>query len=78
MHLFVQSLLGNTWKLNGIKASTRIETLKLLIFRMAGIHPEDQVLVWRQETLDDCRHVKAYDLPEGCTLRLHPKIRSGF
>ena len=78
MHLFVQSLLGNTWKLNGIKDTTRIHTLKLLIFRITGMHPEDQVLMWRQELLHECRHVKAYDIPEGSTLRLHPKARSGF
>ena len=78
MHLFVQSLLGNKWKLKGVKATTSIETLKLLIFRITGMHPEDQLLLWKSETLQDFRHVGAYGLAEGCTLRLHPQVRSGF
>lgn len=78
MHLFVTCLLGNTWKLKGVKPSTSIETLKLLIFRITGIHPEDQLLLWKEERLQDYRHVGAYNLSEGCTLRLHPQIRSGF
>ena len=78
MQLFVQSVLGNTWKLNGIKDSTRVETLKLLIFRVTGMHPDDQLLLWKQEALQDHRSVSAYSVADGCTLRLHPKIRSGF
>ena len=77
MHLFVQSLLGNTWKLKGVRPTTTVETLKLLIYRITGMHPEDQLLLWKGEMMVDFRHVGHYRLAEGCTLRLHPAIRAG-
>ena len=64
-------------KLNGVKPTTSIETLKLLIFRITGMHLEDQPRCM-SETLQDFRHVGAYSLAEGCMLRLHPQVRSGF
>ena len=78
MHLLVQSLMGNTWKLKGVKDSTSVETLKLLIYRATGIHPTDQVLFRGSTQLEDVYHVGKYGLADGNTVRLHPKMRSGL
>ena len=78
MHLFVQSLMGNKWKLKGVQDSTSVETLKLLIYRATGIHPNDQVLFCGSTQLNDIYHVGKYGLAEGSTVHMHPKMRSGL
>ena len=78
MQLFVKSLLGNTWQVSGVKETTNVETLKLLIYRITSMHPSDQLLYWGSVQLEDPYHVGKYGLLDGSPIRLHPKMRSGL
>lgn len=78
MRLYIQSLLGNEWQLDGVKPDTTVETLKLLVYRIAGMHPADQLLYWKRQPLEDYRTVQSYEICDGITLNLHPRLRTGF
>jgi hypothetical protein len=73
MHLFIVTVMGNRWKLDGLQADTPVETLKLLVYRQTGMHPSAQRLFRGANELKTL-----LDLPDGCALTLHPRMQSGF
>ena len=73
MHLFLVTVLGNRWKLNGLDPDTPIEVLKLLVYRQTGMPPQQQQLWHGREKLTSLAGVR-----EGSTLTLHPRLQTGF
>jgi hypothetical protein len=73
MHLFIESMMGNRWKLDGLDVDTPVETLKLLVYRQIGMHPHVQRLFRGAVEITTLA-----DLPDGCTLTLHPRLQTGF
>ena len=73
MHLFITTLMGNHWRLDGLHRDTPVETLKLLVYRKTGMHPQAQKLFWKGQEITSLMAVT-----DGCTLHLHPQMQTGF
>ena len=73
MHLFIVTMMGNRWKLDGLGEDTPVETLKLLVYRQTGMHPSDQRLFRGRSEL-----TTLVGLPDGSVLTLHPRLQTGF
>jgi hypothetical protein len=73
MHLFITTVMGNRWELDGLGADTPMETLKLLVYRQTGMHPSVQRLF---RGTAECTTLA--DVPDGATLTLHPRLQTGF
>lgn len=73
MHLFIKTLMGNHWRLDGLHHETPVEALKLLVYRKTGMHPDVQRLYWKNREI-----TSLLTLSDGCTLQLHPQMQTGF
>ena len=78
MSVFVKTMMGETHSVQISGASTVLQ-LKMKIQQLLGMFPDQQVLMYRNEELDDDDDtIDSYDIEEGATINLFPKVASGF
>ena len=52
--------------------------LKMMIHQEIGMFPDQQVLMYQNEELDDDDTLNMYGIEDGATINLFPKVASGF
>ena len=77
MSLFVKTMMGETHSVQISEASTVLQ-LKMMIHQEIGMFPDQQVLIQQNEELDDDDTLDMYNIEDGATINLFPKVASGF
>ena len=77
MEVFVKTMMGETHSVQTSGASTVLQ-LKMKIHQILGMFPDQQVLMFLEEELDDDDTLDSYNIQEGATIKLFPKVASGF
>ena len=75
--LTVKTMMGETRDIH-VPQNCTIEQLKMKIFFELEVLPEQQVLMYQDEELDDDDTVADYNIEDGATISLFPKVASGF
>ena len=74
IRIFVKTLTGKTHKLNGLKHTDTIWSVKLKIQDAEGIPPKQQRMVFAGEQLEDGHILNDYNIEEGSTIHLILKL----
>ena len=78
MILFVKTMMGETHSVQISEASTVLQ-LKMMIHQEIGMFPDQQVLMYQNEELDDDDDtLDMFNIEDGATINLFPKVASGF
>ena len=78
MSVFVKTMMGETHTVQISGASTVLQ-LKMKIQQLLGMFPDQQVLMYQNEELDDDDDtIDSYGIEEEATIHLFPKVASGF
>ena len=72
--IFVKTLTGKTHKLNGLKHTDTIWSVKLKIQDAEGIPPKQQRMVFAGLQLEDGHILNDYNIEEGYTIHLILKL----
>ena len=80
MLVFVKTMMGETISVQIFEDSTGIVVLqdKMMIHQEIGMFPDQQVLMYQNEELDDDDTLNMYGIEDGATINLFPKVASGF
>ena len=80
MLVFVKTMIGKTISVQIFEDSTVIVVLqiKMMIHQEIGMFPDQQVLMYQNEELDDDDTHDKYNIEDGATINLIPKVASGF
>jgi molybdopterin converting factor small subunit len=78
INITVKTVMGQEIPVR-IRGSATVEDLKVKLYRVTDLEPEEQVLVFNGEELDDEDELlAAYRIQDGSTLHLMPRVSSGF
>ena len=77
MFVFVKTMMGETHSVQIFEASTVLQ-LKMMIHQEIGMFPDQQVLMYQNEELDDEDTLDMYIIEDGANINLFPKVASGF
>jgi len=78
INITVKTVMGQEIPVR-IRGSATVEDLKVKLYRVTDLEPEEQVLVFNGEELDDEDELLAtYRIQDGSTLHLMPRVSSGF
>ena len=75
--IFVKTMMGETHPVQIMGSSTVLQ-LKMMIHLELGMLPDQQVLMFQQEELDDEDTLDSYNIQDGSTINLFPNLASGF
>ena len=77
MFVFVKTMMGETHSVQIFEASTVLQ-LKMIIHQEIGMFPDQQVLMYQNEELDDDDTLDMHNIEDGATINLFPEVASGF
>ena len=77
MIVFVKTMMGETHSVQ-ISEDIPVLQLKMMIHQEIGMFPDQQVLMYQNEELDDDDSLNMYGIEDGATINLFPKVASGF
>ena len=77
MIVFVKTMMGETHSVQIFEAWTVLQ-LKMMIHQEIGMFPDQQVLMYQNEELDDEDTLDMYIIEDGANINLFPKVASGF
>ena len=78
MKLYVSTLMGDQWLLEGMTDRITVIRLKRMIFFRCDLDPACQVLTFQGEVLADRRTLAECHLQEGSTVHLTLRPATGF
>lgn len=77
MQIFVKSVMSKTVTID-VLPGERIDNVKALIEEKKGFPPSQQCLFFDGKLLDDAWTLLDYNMQEGSTVRLYPRLRGGM
>ena len=77
MFVFVKTMMGETHSVQ-ISEDIPVLQLKMMIHQEIGMFPDQQVLMYQNEELNDEDTLDMYNIEDGATINLFPKVASGF
>ena len=77
LSVFVKTMMGETHSVQ-ISGTGTVLQLKLKIHQQLGMFPDQQVLMYQNEELDDEDTLDSYNIQDGATINLFPNLASGF
>ena len=77
MFVFVKTMMGETQSVQ-ISEDIPVLQLKMMIHQEIGMFPDQQVLMYQNEELDDDDTLDMHNIEDGATINLFPKVASGF
>ena len=77
MEVFVKTMMGETHSVQTSGASTVLQ-LKMKIHQILGMFPDQQVLMFLEDELDDDDTLDSYNIDEVATIKIFLKVASGF
>jgi hypothetical protein len=77
MQITVRTMMGQEIPVN-VQSDATVEDLKVKIFRLTDMYPDQQVLIFNGEELDDDEPLVSYRIQEGSTVHLLPRVSSGL
>ena len=77
MFVFVKTMMGETHSVQ-ISEDIPVLQLKMMIHQEIGMFPDQQVLMYQNEELDDDDTLDMHNIEDGATINLFPKVASGF
>ena len=73
----VKTMMGETHTFT-VTESITVFQLKMMIHLELGMFPDQQVLMYQEEELDDDDTLDSYNIQDGSTINLFPNLASGF
>ena len=73
----VKTMMGETHTFT-VTETIPVFQLKMMIYRELGMIPDQQVLMYQEEELDDEDALDDYNIQDGSTINLFPNLASGF
>ena len=70
-------MMGETHSVQ-ISEDIPVLQLKMMIHQEIGMFPDQQVLMYQNEELENEDTIDSYNIEEGATINLFPKVASGF
>ena len=77
MLVFVKTMMGETHSVQ-ISEDIPVLQLKMMIHQEIGMFPDQQVLMYQNEELDDDDTLDMFNIEDGASINLFPKVASGF
>ena len=77
MFVFVKTMMGETHSVQ-ISEYIPVLQLKMMVHHEIGMFPDQQVLMYQNEELDDEDTLDMHNIEDGVTINLFPKVASGF
>ena len=77
MFVFVKTMMGETHSVQ-ISEDIPVLQLKMMIHQEIGMFPDQQVLMYQNEELDDDDTLDMHNIEYWATINLFPKVASGF
>jgi Ubiquitin family len=77
MQITVRTMMGQEIPVK-VQADATVEDLKMKIYRQTDMYPDQQVLIFNGEELDDDEPLVSYRIQEGSTVHLLPRVSSGL
>jgi hypothetical protein len=76
--LYIKNTIGKKIKLPMVKTNTKIKDIKLLIFSLQKIIPDNFNLIYRGKVLNDDDILSDYKIKTYSTINMSIKLKSGF
>ena len=78
MQIMVKTMMGQEIPVK-IQHDATVEDLKMKLYRVTDMYPDQQVLIFNGEELDDDGEpLGSYRIQEGSTVHLLPRVSSGL
>ncbi|XP_023329503.1 ubiquitin [Eurytemora carolleeae] len=77
IEILVRTMIGEYIPLS-VEVTSTVDDVKIMLYQVTGVFPDQQVLVFLGDELEDGRTLKSYRIQESSELSLMPRINAGF